>query len=202
MAPGFLRAGLGALARRQRIEHGVEAFGGQILVIVVVDLDHRRRGAIAHAFHFGEGPEAVFRDMAFLHPPLLAGFEQSVRPAQHAGRRSADLDVEFTHRLHIVHEVKRRDFEHADHRHVEIVGDIFDHRQRQPTLGIGFFADLPLGEVEKRHHCRFLSTLGIARNRLVRLGAVGVGKLETAPALAQLGSVGCGGTISHYMLTH
>src|SRR5690606_11728547 len=57
VAAGFLRAGLGLATGGQFVEHMVEALGRQILVIVVVDLDHRRRGAVAHAFDLGKGPE-------------------------------------------------------------------------------------------------------------------------------------------------
>ena len=123
-----LGAGLGLLARGQFIENGVEPFGREILVIVVVYLDHGRGSAIAHAFDLGEGTQAIVRDVTLAHATLLTGLEQAVGTAQHTGCRSANLNVVLTHGLHIIHEIEAGDFEYADDRHIEIVGDIFDHR--------------------------------------------------------------------------
>src|SRR5688572_6095798 len=55
-----LRAGPGLLASRERIEHGSHARLGQILEIVVVDLDHWRVGAGAKTLDLSQREQAVF----------------------------------------------------------------------------------------------------------------------------------------------
>jgi hypothetical protein len=169
---------------------------GQILVIVVVDLHHRRRRAIAHAFDLGEAPETIVADVPGLHAALVTGRDQIVRTAQHAGRRAADLHVIAAHGDQIVHGVEGRDLDHADDRHVEIARDILHHRDRQPALGVGFGADLTLGQIEQRHHRRALAPFGIARDNDLGLGRIGLGPGEI-PQRAQLGGIGFKMTISH-----
>ena len=64
-----LRAGLRRLAAGQRVEDRGHALEGQVLVIVVVDLDHRRIGAGAEAFDLGQREQAVGGGVALLHAP-------------------------------------------------------------------------------------------------------------------------------------
>ena len=60
--------------RAERIEHRVEAFGGQVLrKLSSLIWTIGAVGAIAHAFDFSEGPKPVRRNVALLHPALLAG---------------------------------------------------------------------------------------------------------------------------------
>jgi hypothetical protein len=102
VAARLLRAGLGLFARRpSRMRAPMSA--GVDLVVVVVDLHHRRRSAVAHAFDLGERPQAVIGDV----PAFIPRFLQAAisRPtAQHARRGAADLHVETADRreLYIV----------------------------------------------------------------------------------------------------
>jgi hypothetical protein len=95
-------------------------------------------------------------------------------------------------RRDVVHRVEGGHFEHADDRHVELGGDIFHHRQRQPALRVLFGANLALGQIEQRHDRRTLASGGIARDDLAGLGRIGLGPGESAPARAQFGAIGFG----------
>ena len=106
----------------------------QIFVIIVVDLDHRRVGAIAHALDFGQREQAVRRRLALGHALVLARRHHVITAAQHAGRGAANLHMIASDRREIVHGVEGRNFVGAHIRHVEIGSDIFDHRNRQPAL--------------------------------------------------------------------
>src|SRR6478672_12013868 len=96
-----LRTNLWRLAGGERIEDRAHALLGQILVIVVVDLDHRRVGAGAETFDLGQREQPVVGRLALLQAAALAGGEDIVRSGQHARRRAADLDVEFADGGHV-----------------------------------------------------------------------------------------------------
>ena len=142
-----LRTGLRTFAICQRIEdlHGLIVI--KIFVIIVVDLHHRRGGAIAHALHLGQREHAVGGRLALHHALVLASGHDVVRTAQHAGRGAADLHVVAADRLQIVHGVKGRDLIGADVRHIELRRDIFDHRNRQPALRLRLRTDLALRKI-------------------------------------------------------
>src|SRR3546814_2456031 len=53
-------------------------------------------------------------------------------------------------RREVEHRVEGRDLIGPHVRHIEIGGDIFDHRDREPPLRIRLRADLALGEIEQR----------------------------------------------------
>lgn len=55
----------GGSAFAERVEEGYDGFGGEILVVVVVDLDHRSVDAGAKTLDFEEGEEAVGSGLAF-----------------------------------------------------------------------------------------------------------------------------------------
>ncbi len=66
----------------------------EILVVVVVDLDHGRVDACAQAFHLGEGEELVLGHFAHADlEVLLDGGQDFVRAAQPAGRRRTNLRI-------------------------------------------------------------------------------------------------------------
>src|SRR5205823_4161768 len=82
--------------------------------------------------------------------------EQRIRAAQPAWRRAAHLHMRSSaDRREQEHCVKGRDFEHADARHIEEVGDMLDRLLRQPA------ARLLLRAPEQRDHRRLLPALRI-----------------------------------------
>ena len=83
--------------------------------------------------------------------------------------------------------------------HPEVDRVILTGAYETAQLFRSFRADLPLGKIEQRHHRRALTPFRI-------LGDVPVGGFlvlrrprECAPAGAQFGGVGSGGTVSHYL---
>src|SRR5262249_33807319 len=96
--------------------------------------------------------------------PVMAKLDQLIRPAQHAGRRPAELNVRASDRRQVEHRVEGRDFERANLRHAEEVSDVLDRLLRKPaglllrtpeqrddrrTLpAIRIFGDLALGPIE------------------------------------------------------
>ena len=114
----------------------LEALRRQILVGVLRDLDHRRVHAGAQALDLLPGERAVGGTvMRLVVDAVAADLDQLARPAQHAGRRAADLDMRVrADRLQVEHRVEGRDLEHADQRHVEHVRDALDGRLGDPAL--------------------------------------------------------------------
>ncbi len=91
---------------------------------------------------------------------------QRVRAAQPAGRRAAQLHMEFADRREIEHRVEGRDLEHADIRHAEQLGDMLDRLLRQPAAG------LLLRAPQQRDHRRLLAAFRIFRDLLLRPGEI------------------------------
>src|SRR6185369_1312085 len=83
-------------------------------------------------------------------------------------------------------------------RGVELLRDELHHRDREPSLGVRFRPDLPLGEVEQRDHRRHLPPLRIARDDLLRERSILLGPLEAFPAGALRGVVDEGTAARHY----
>jgi len=81
--------GLGGVL--ERLEQRRGRLVRQVLVIVVVDLQHRRVGARAQALHFCEREQPVCRRLAVVHAQDVgARFHHRVRVAKHAwGLRGA-----------------------------------------------------------------------------------------------------------------
>ena len=74
----------------------------EILVVVVVDLDHGRVDACAQALHLGEGEELVLGHLADADlEVLLDGGQDFVRAAQPAGRRCTNLRITNTFQLNL-----------------------------------------------------------------------------------------------------
>ena len=99
LLPIDLRAGLHFLASTQIIENFSEALGSQVLIVIVIDLRHRRIDASAEALDLDPGELAVFGDVTLLADALAAHFLQIVGAAQPARCRAAELHVEFSDRL-------------------------------------------------------------------------------------------------------
>src|SRR6476660_6115515 len=88
------------------IEDLIELLGRHFVVEVVIDLQGRRPGTGADAFHFFERDAAVGGDLFMADTHLVAGllpeFGASVEQATDVG---ADLDVRFPQRLAVQHGV-------------------------------------------------------------------------------------------------
>ena len=100
-------------------------------------LNHRRVAARTEAFDFDHREQAIlagFTETASGN--LFRRFAQIVRTTQPARCRAAQLDEVLADRFEVEHGVEGCDLEHADFRHVKIVGDMLDCRGRQPA-GIG-----------------------------------------------------------------
>ena len=160
-------------------------------------MDHGRICAGAKALDLRQREQAIGRSVAFLDAPALARCKYVVRPAQHARRRAAQLDVVATDRDQIVHGVEAGDLQRAHRRHLAFGRDELDHRDRQPALRARFLAHLPLSKVEQRHHGRCLPPLRITREDFsstrCMLGVPG----KRTPALAQFGHVRGKVALSH-----
>ena len=163
--PIDLRAGLDLLAAREIGEQRGEALRGEILVVIEIDLRDRRVHAGAETLDLDPRQLAVRGDVQLLADPVVAELDQLVRPAQHARRGAAELDMELSDRLQIEHGVEGRDFERADLRHAEKGRDVLDRLLRQPAAGLllrapqdrkdrgrlpafRIFGDLVLGPIE------------------------------------------------------
>lgn len=73
---------------------------GEVLVVVVVDLNHGRVGACAEAFDFGEGEEAILCGFAWVDAQVvLDGFHDGVAVAEHAG----GLFIGVSHQLSLLY---------------------------------------------------------------------------------------------------
>src|SRR5439155_7597665 len=108
----------------------------EVLVVVIIDLGHRRVHAGAEAFDFYPGEFAVSGNMHLLADASVADVLEGVGAAQHAGRSGTKLHVEFSNRLEIEHGVEGRDLQCANARHAEQLGDMLDRLLRQPAAGL------------------------------------------------------------------
>src|SRR3546814_4978482 len=104
MASRDLRPRLRRLTRGERIEDADHAVVIEIFVIIVVDLDHRRVGAGAHALDLGQREQPVGRRLALGHAAVLARRHHIVRPAQQA-RRSEEHTSELQSLMRISYAV-------------------------------------------------------------------------------------------------
>src|SRR6188474_605370 len=164
--PVNLRTRLHFLACGEIVENLVETVRRQILVVVVIDLRHRRVHAGTQAFDFDPGEFAVLGNLALIADPLAADLLEVVGTPQAARRRTAKLHVEFADRPQIEHRVEGRHLECADMRHGDKFGDMTDCSFRQPAAG------LLLRTPEQRNDCRLLPALRIFGDLFLRPGKV------------------------------
>ena len=106
----------------------------QILVIILVDLDHRGIAAGSQTFDFDPGEHAVRRNFSLLANSPKQNFLDRVGAGEQARRRAAHLDIEPSDRREIEHRVESSDFEHPDKRHAKLLRDLLDRRFRQPII--------------------------------------------------------------------
>src|SRR4029079_431070 len=161
-----LRTRLYLLTRCEIVQDLAYAVTRQLLVIVVIDLCHRRIHAGTKAFNLHPGEFAVLSDLTLIADPLAADLLEIVGAAQPAWRRAAKLPVEFADRPQIEHRVESRDLERANVRHSKKFSDMPDRSFRQPA------ARLLLRAPEHRNNRRLLTALGIFRDLFLRPGKV------------------------------
>ena len=110
--------------------------GGQVLVVVVVDHDHRCGVAGTEALELDEGAAAVRSDLALFDAELLADrLEDLSRPAQLAGEVGADADAMPAYRAHVVHVIEGHHSCDSGDRQLQQVGHRLDRGLRQPAAG-------------------------------------------------------------------
>ena len=118
--------------------------------VLVVDEQHRRVAAGAHALAFLQRNGAVGRGFAEADAePFLQVRGGLGRPLQRARQVGADRDLVPAVGLEVVHRVERGDFVHGHRRHAEIPGDEVHRLRREPALFV-------LRDRERRHHRRLL----------------------------------------------
>ena len=169
-----LRARHRHLAGGELVEDLGEALRGEILVVILADLRHRRVGAGPETLDLFPRELAVGGDLVCLRRDLvLADRHQILGTADHAGRSAADLHMcHRAHRLQLEHEVEGRDLEHPDIGHVEHLGHGLDRRTAEPAL-------LLLRPPQQRDHRAGLATGGILADLPLGPRHVGLGEGET-----------------------
>src|SRR5215213_11400369 len=117
-------------ALRQFIQCLIDLFRRQVLVIVEVDLKHRRCAARAETFDFTQRETPVSRSLADFDPELLRTmFGDFPRAHDLARERLADLYVILPDRLRVDHRVERRDFPDVRNAQLQAASEI-EHARR------------------------------------------------------------------------
>ena len=161
------RSGRQFAAVFQSAQDDREIVVGQIFDEIVVHLDHGRVHAGAEALDLRAGEQPILAGLAGPDPDFVAdGAEHVANAAQHARRRAAHLEMVPADRGQVDHRVEGRDLHHADFRHAQPPGDMFDGGLGQPA------AVLALGHIEQRQHRARLPAFRIAGDRLFRRPAV------------------------------
>src|SRR5690606_37623676 len=100
----------------------------EVLVVVLVDLHHRRGAAAREALGGAQRDLAVRRRLARLDAEtLLAIREQVARTAERAGQGAADPDLVLADLLLVEERVEGDDALHVSRREIEPVRDPRDH---------------------------------------------------------------------------
>lgn len=119
----------------------------QILIVIIIDLHHRRVHTRTQALDLQQTKHPIFSHVARMDPQLLLnGLHDLVAAAaaQHARRGGAHLHEECAHGLAVVHGVKGRDLVDAHRRHFEESCDFVHDANRGEAV-------LSLAEVEEGH---------------------------------------------------
>jgi hypothetical protein len=166
---GHLRTGgdFSTLACFETVDDLLELLGRQVFEGVLEDHDHRRVDAGALTFDFFPGKRATLvQGEGIMGNLALANLDQVFGATQHAGRRTANLNVGArADRLQLELGVEGRNFERADVRHAEHVRDRLDGGLRDPAV-------LVLSAHQQRDDGRLLTTLGVLIDRFLRPGGV------------------------------
>lgn len=161
----------------ESIEQRLSGLVGQILVEVVVDLDHGGVCASTQALDFGHGEKAVLGGLAMVDAEgVLARLHDGVAVAEHAGSldlvswclrtradspyRRADLDVVLAHGVPVVHGVEGGDLVHSHRGHLQYPRNLVHDADAGKSV-------LSLSEVKKRHDGGLLVVGGVPRDNLL-----------------------------------
>src|SRR3984957_835350 len=149
----------------QIVQDLVDALGDEVLVIHVVDHQHRRVVACRKAFFLALQVDAsVGRALAGLDAELLLDpLDDGVRPAQHARDVGAHRDVMAADRLGLEHGIKGRHLVDLYRGQAEILGHRVHERRREVAVV------LVLHGVQRRDHRRALAIGREFRNPAVDL---------------------------------
>jgi hypothetical protein len=134
-------------ARPQRPQQLHGGLRRQILIIVIIDLHHRRIDTSTQTLDLQQTEHAVLGHVPTVNAELLFdGLHDLVTAAaaQHARRGGADLHEEGTDGLAVVHGIEGGDLVDAHGRHLKDAGDLVHD-------GDGGEAVLALAQVEKGH---------------------------------------------------
>ena len=159
-----LRARLDGLALAKLVDDVDHGLWGKVLVVVIVDLDHRSVGTSTEAFDLDECELLVGSGLASLDSQLaLERFENlcGTATAKHAWRGCAELKEVLSNRLTVEHGVEGSDLIDTHWWHLEQFGNIVHDRDRNPT-GI-----LALTKVEQWDDSRLLVLFGVMRDDLL-----------------------------------
>src|SRR5579871_206353 len=163
-----LRAWCRLLAAGEPVDDRLQLRRIQVLVEIVVDLDHWRVDAATQALDLDQGEVPVGCGFLEADPEFApAGLGQLVGAAQPAGRGPANLEKVPTHGRQIEHAVEGGDLVDPDRGHGQSIGDVVHGGTRQPA------ADLALGKIEQRQDRARLTAGGIAGNDLFGQRLVG-----------------------------
>jgi hypothetical protein len=126
------------------IKHGRDGGWGEVLIEIVIDLNHGGVDASTQTLDLHEMKKSVVRVATHLYTELcLDRIENLVAATEHARRRGADLHVKSADPLAVKHCVKGSDLVNANWRHLEDARDLVHRRERKPSAG------LPLSKVEQ-----------------------------------------------------
>ena len=171
-------------------EESLGGFGGEVLIVVIVDLNHGGVDTGTQTFDFDEGEQAVFSGVAGGDTQVFRnGFEDlgataatelawCLRPLAidnndqtRQSYRSAKLNKVLANRLTVVHGVEGCDFVDTHGGHLQETGDLV----HDADAGV---AVLALTNVQDRHDSGLLVLGGIALEDLIDELEVLLGELE------------------------
>lgn len=173
----------------QRGQESLDRLRGEILIVVIVDLDHGRIDTGAQAFDFKEAEQPVVRGVAGGDAQMLGDGLDNLRAAaaaelargldgldnrwlrERGSYRSADLDKVFAHRLAVVHGVEGGDLVDTHWGHLQKPGNLVHDADAGP-------AELALSQVQKGHDGRLLVLRGVTFEDLIDEAEVLLGELE------------------------
>lgn len=130
----------------------------KVLVVIVVDLNHRGIRTCAEAFHLCKCEEAVWRSLAVVDTQcVFASLHDGIAVAEHAGSSCANLDVVLAHGIPVIHCVESGNFVYTHGRHLEYPCNLVHDADAAESV-------LALTKVEERHDGCFLVLRGVPRD--------------------------------------
>merc|ERR1719220_2717800 len=164
---------------------------GEVLVVIVVDLDHGRVDAGAEALDLADGEELVVGHAADADAKVfLAGRHDLVAASEPAGSCCANLNMVFANRVAHEHGVEGGHFVHSHAWHSDHLSHMVHGSDRQPA------AYLPLSKVKQGDHCGSLVPVRVDRH-----DRVGAGFVLSCELKRSLGIVGSSVPVYHQSIT-